>query len=121
MVCNLKCLFSIVGLGNIQIFNIHTQFLGIEPVKGMFCINKCRNATGFLCFSNGVDGQGGFPRGFRAIDFNDPAPGITANTQSHIKSDRPRWYYCHVFNGIVTQFHDGPFAITFFYFIQGKL
>ena len=40
VVGNFECLFSIVGLGNVEIIYIDAQFLCIVAVKSVFGINK---------------------------------------------------------------------------------
>ena len=39
---------------------VNIEELLIKTVESMLCIDKCCNTTGFLCFGNGVNGQGCF-------------------------------------------------------------
>ena len=62
IVGNLESLLAVVGLGDKQIVDIHTEFFGIETVEGMLGIDKGGNTSLFLTFGNGMDGQRGFTR-----------------------------------------------------------
>ncbi len=53
-------LLTVVGLRDQEVINVHPKFFGIKTVKSMFGINKGSNTAGFLCFGNGMDGQGCF-------------------------------------------------------------
>jgi hypothetical protein len=56
----------------------------------MLGIHKRCCTTSTLAGSNDLQGQRGFTRGFRAIDFNDTAARQATNPQRNIKPERTR-------------------------------
>ena len=51
---------------------------------------KAAIPPGLLCFGDGVDGQGCLTRGFGAVDLDDAAFGVTADSEGHIERDGAR-------------------------------
>jgi len=79
------------------------------------------HAAGFLRFSDSMQGQCCFPRGFRSVDLNDPAPWQPSNSQSVVKGDGAGGDRPDLNHGIVAQFHNGALAIFFFHLIDDQL
>ena len=48
VVYNLKCLLSVIWLGNQQVFNVNTQVFGIYRVKCVLGVNECGCSTQLL-------------------------------------------------------------------------
>ena len=88
MVGNLQCLLAVVGLADEEVVNIHTQFLCIEAVERMLCIDERSHTACLLTLGNGMDGQCGLTRRFWAEDFDDTSLGIAAHTQCGVQSNR---------------------------------
>ena len=121
MLRNFQGRLSVIGLGNEQIFDIHPEAFGVVLVKGMFGINECGNATGFLRFGYGMNGQGRFSGGFGAVYLNDTSAGQAAYAQGNVEGQRSAGNHRHISNGFVAQLHDRPFSILFLQLVNRQL
>ncbi len=76
----------------------------------MLSINECRNAAFVLGLGHGMQGQGGFSGGFRAVNFHYPAPGISAHAQGLVQGQGTGSDHRHLFHHPAAELHDGAFA-----------
>jgi hypothetical protein len=67
--------FPVIWLGDQQVLHVNAQGGSVIRVKGMFGIHKGGNAPPFLHFGDGMEGNGGFPRAFGAVDFHNSSLG----------------------------------------------
>ena len=49
---DLKCLLTVIRLGNIKIVDINTDVLRIDRIKRMLCINETGDSASLLYFCN---------------------------------------------------------------------
>jgi len=81
------CLWRMSGY--FQLFDpyliFNAAFCSINRVKGMLHIDESGCTAFFLTFCNNVLTNGGFSRGFRAIDLRDPRFGDTTYAQGNIE------------------------------------
>ena len=113
VVGNFQRLLTVVRLGNNQVLRIYTQFLCVETVKRVLCINEGCDTACFLRFRDGVEGEGSLTRRFWSIDFNHTTAGIATDTEGHIQAQRARRNHFHFFYCVVAHAHDSPFSIGF--------
>ncbi|OPZ95770.1 MAG: hypothetical protein BWY72_01970 [Bacteroidetes bacterium ADurb.Bin416] len=118
MLGNFQGLFAAVGLGNPQVFDVNTQLFSVEAVEGVFGVDESGDATGFLSLGDGVDGQGGFTGGFRAVDFDDTASGVATDAQGGVQTDGSAGDHSNVYHSFVAHLHDGAFAVVLFNFFH---
>lgn len=79
----------------------------------MFDVDECGEAAAFLGLGNDGQGEGRFPRGFRAEDFDDPAPREAADAQGAIDEEVAGWDDVHIGTFVVAEAHDGSLAEFF--------
>ena len=82
----------------------------------MLGIDEGGGASLALHIGDGVQGQGGFATGFRAIDFNNSTARVATNTQANIEGEGSRGDRRHVFDEGLAFFeaHDRALAELFF-------
>ncbi len=117
--CDFQRLFASIRLGNQQAIHIHAQSLGVYRVQGVFRVDKSGFAAGLLGGSRDMQGQGGFARGFRAVNLHNAPPGHAADTQGDIQRHRACGDGLHIHSRIFSQTHDGALPIGFFNLRQG--
>jgi hypothetical protein len=101
-------LFAGIGLRDQQFVKVNAQLAGIERIKRMFGIHEGADPALFLFLGNGMQGQSGFARAFRAVNFDDSALGQTANAQRDIQPQRPGRGCLDLGHGVVgAKAHDG--------------
>src|SRR6185369_2280867 len=85
---------------------------GIERVLG---IHERSSATGALRFSDDLQRQRGFARGFRAVDLDDAAARQSADAERDVQSERAGRYRLDVVVlGGFAEAHDRALAELFF-------
>jgi hypothetical protein len=82
-------------------------------------INERSGAAQLLAFGNGLQGQGGLARGFRAVDFHHAALGQAADTQRNIQHQRTRRNHLDRLDHTITHTHHRAFAELLFDLAQG--
>ena len=115
LVGNFESLFSVVGLGYVEVVHIGAQLLSIEAVEGMLGINEGSDATGFLTFSDGMDGQRGLAARFRTINLNDASLGVASHAQCSVQRNRSRGNHVYRYYRLVAHAHNAAFAKVFLY------
>ena len=83
---NFQRLLARVRLGNQQIRQVHTQFLSVTNVQSMLSIDKRTSTTQLLHFSNRLQRQCGFTRGFRTINLNYAATWQATDAERDIQA-----------------------------------
>ena len=81
-------LFAGVRLGDVEVVGIDAEFTRVNRVKGVFGVNKGCRAARFLRFGDDLQGQRGFTRRFRAVDFDNPATRQTADAEGNVEAER---------------------------------
>ena len=99
-----------IRLGNDQIVHVHTQLFRVIRVQRVLRVHKGTGGAFFLGLGNHAQGQGGFTRGFRAVDFHDPPLRQPANTQGYIQPQRTGGDGRHALALAIAHAHDGTFA-----------
>ena len=87
---NVKCLFAVVRLGNIELVHADAKLFGINGVKRMFSIDKNAHTSHFLRFGNDMQRNGGFAGGFRPVYFNYSSARNAADAESCVKLNAAR-------------------------------
>ena len=111
---NIKCLFTIVRLRNIEFSTINTKFLSIDWVKCVFCINKSSCSSQFLSFCQNMQRNCCFTRRFWSINLNDSSSWNSPNSECIIKCQTSSWNNLDWFNFLFSKFHDCALAKLFF-------
>ena len=62
---DLQRLFAPVGLGDVQLVDVHPEFLGVQRVEGVLGVDEGGVAARFLGLGDGVQGQRGLSRCLR--------------------------------------------------------
>ena len=115
-------LLPIVRLGDEEGLEVHAQGLRIGPVKGVFRVDDGGDAARFLGLGDRMDRQGGFSAGFRAVDLDDPALGVTPDAQRMVQGDGsarddlrriPFW--------LISQLHDGTLPVILLDLVDRRL
>ena len=106
-------MLAAVRLGNEQLGDVHTQFLGVETVERVLGINDSGDAALFLHLCHGVDSEGGLTGRLRTVDLDDTSFGVTTYAQGVVQTQTTGRDNGHILNVLVTQFHNGTFAIFF--------
>jgi hypothetical protein len=83
-------LFGVIGLGDEEIVDIDAEFAGIGGIEGVFHVDEGGHAAGLLGLGDGLEGEGGFTGGFRAVDFDDAAAREAAHAQGMVEGDGTR-------------------------------
>ena len=65
--------------------DVNSEILRISAVEGVLSIYDGRNSALFLGLGDGVDGERGLTAGLRSVDFNHPAPRVTAYSECVVK------------------------------------
>ncbi len=110
-VADFQCLLARVRLRDQQFVQVHAQLLRVTDVERVLGIDKGARAAQFLHFSNGLQGQRGFTRRFRTVDFHHAAARQAAYAQRDIEAERTGRHDLHFFDhraGIHA--HDRTFA-----------
>ena len=109
---DLQRLLAGIGLGNIELVDVHAQLLGVNGIKGMLGVDEGRHAAGLLGLGHAVQGDGGLTGGFRSVDLHDAAAGQTSNAQRHIQIQTAGGNDLQVLVGHgVGELHDGALAV----------
>ena len=82
-----KRLLARVRLGDQKVIGTNAELAGIADIERVFCVDIGCDSALLLDFSNRVEGESRFPRGFRAVNFDDPAAGVAADSKRQIKPE----------------------------------
>ena len=115
---NLKPLLAAVRLRNQQGIDIYPQRPGINRIKRVLGVYKCRFAAYFLRLRNTVESNRRFTRRFRPVNFNNTSFRQSANSQRNIKAKRSGRNMVNVHRYIFAETHNRPFAMRLFEIAQ---
>jgi len=101
------------GLGDEEFVHIHAEAAGVTGIESMFDVDEGGEPTGFLGLSDGGEGKGGFTGGFRAVDFDNPAPGEAADPEGLVDEEVAGGDDRDVDDFFVAHAKDGTFAKVF--------
>ena len=104
-------MFAIVRLRNEQVFGVDAEVFRVELVEGVFCIDDRADATLFLTFCNGVNGEGGLSRRFGTVDFHDASFGVAAYAEREVEVQAAAGYGIDLLHDFVTELHHGALAV----------
>jgi hypothetical protein len=111
---DLESLFTIVGLADEELVDVHTQLAGIARVERMLGVDEGRDTTILLALGDRVEGQSRLAARLRAIDLDDAAPRIAPNAQREVEGNRPARGYRHLQpGGGIPQAHDRALSVSF--------
>ena len=79
----------------------------------MLGIDDSRNTSLFLHLRHRVDSESGLTGRLRTVDLDDTSFRVTANAQRIVQTQTSGRNNGNVLNTLVSQFHDGTFAIFF--------
>ncbi len=111
---DVKGLFASVWLGNEEGFDVDTELAGVDRVEGMFRIDEGCDSAEFLGFGDGVQGKRRLAGRFGTVDFDDAAAGEASHAESHVELDAPGRDDGDLFDGLLSESHDGTFTIVLF-------
>ncbi len=104
-------LFAGVGLGDQQVVGFHPQLAGVLDIEGVLGVDEGGDSSLLLRLGGDMQGQGGFPGGFRAEDLDDPAARYAADSQGDVQAQRTGGDRLHAGQyGVFAQAHDAAFA-----------
>ena len=83
-------LFAVIRLGDEQFVGVHAQAPGIGHIQGVLGVHKGAGAPQLLTFSDDVQGERGFARGFGPENFRDAPARNAAHAQGQIQADGTR-------------------------------
>src|SRR5476649_1672794 len=110
-VADFQRLFAGVRLRDQQLVQVDAQFLCVADVQRVFGVDEGAGAAQLLHFSNSLQGQRGFARRFRAVDFHHAAARQAADAQRDIEAERTGRHDLHVLDRRVgVHAHYGAFA-----------
>ena len=84
---DLQSLLAGVRLRDQQLVDIDAEFAGVAGVEGVLGVDEGAGAAGFLGLGDHMQREGGFPRTFRSVNFNNPAAWQAADTKANIQTD----------------------------------
>src|SRR5512140_265958 len=80
----------------------------------MLGVDVSAHAAALLRFGNDLQCEGGFARGFGAVDLDHPAAGHAADAERDVESERASRNGLHVFdNSALAELHDRAFTELF--------
>ena len=107
---DLQGLLAVIGLGDQQIIDVHSQLLGVLRIHSVFRVDERGSAAPFLRLGHGVERDGGFAAAFRSEDLDYPAPGQTADAQRQVERQHAGRNDLDVQFGRFAHFHDRALA-----------
>ena len=120
-VCDFEGLFSVVRLRDEEVVDVDAQFLGVEAVEGVFCVDECGDASGFLCLGDGMDGESGLTGGFGAVDLDDAAFGVSSDAECHVEGYGSRRDDRDIVHFGAVHAHDRAFSEVLLYFLHHRV
>src|SRR5690606_2101182 len=112
---NFQSLLAGIRLGDQQIAQVHAQFLSVLHVQRVFGVNKGTCAFELLHLCNHLQGQRGFTRRFRAVNFNNATTWQTTDAQSNVQTQGTRGDHLDVMLDVVVAItHDRALAELLF-------
>ena len=103
---DVESLFSVVGLREPEVVDIHAKFLGVETVEGVLGIDYGADTALLLGFGDDVDGEGCLTGRLGTVDLGDTATGETAYAEGVVESERAGGDGLDVLDGVVAEAHD---------------
>ena len=86
---DLERLLAGVGLGDQKVVERDPELPGIARVKRVLGVDETTNAAVLLGLGDGVERERRLARGFRPVDFDDPATRQAADTEGNVEAERP--------------------------------
>ena len=109
-------------MGNQQVVGVDPELAGVADVEGVLGVDEGRHSPHLLGFGDDMQGQGGFARRLRTEDFDDPAPGHSADAQGDVKAERAGGNgHDARQGGAFAEPHDASLAELFFYLADGQV
>ena len=107
-----------IGLGDEQVLGPDPQLPGVGHVQGVLGVDEGRHPALALGLGDDVQGQGGLPGGFRAVDLDHPPAGHAADPQGQVQGEAAGGDHRHVDFFLGPQAHDGALAVILFNLAQ---
>ena len=119
---DLQGLLAAVGLGDIEVVDIHADILGIDGIQRVLRVDEARDTAPPLDLGDHVQGDGGLTGGFGTVDLDDPAAGDAAQSQGDIQAQGPGRDGLHIhLGGGVAELHDRALAELLLYLGQRRV
>ena len=113
---NIESLLSGIGLGHIEVINIHSDSLRISRIQGMLRIDKGRNPASLLYLCNGMKCQSGLTGRLRTVNLDNSSSRKAACTERNIHGKRSGRYHLDVLvDAGISQLHDGTLSAILLY------
>src|SRR5919106_1330599 len=77
----LQGLFAVIWLGEVEVFEVHPDSLGVGRVQGVLGVDKGGEASCLLRLGDDVQGQGRLAARLGTEDLDDAAPGEATNAE----------------------------------------
>jgi hypothetical protein len=111
---DLEGLFTVVGLADQELVDVHPELTGVARVEGVLGVDEGRDAAFFLTLSDRMEGQSRLTARLRTIDLDDTTPRIPSNTEGEVEGNRPARNHRHLdFGRVIPQTHDRAFSVSF--------
>lgn len=112
-------LLAMVGLGDDERIDVDADFFGIGRIERMFGVDEGAGSSGLLHFGDGMEGERGLTRRFRAVDFDDATLGI-ASAERLVEGDGAGRGSLDLDCLMVAEAHNGTGAELFFDHREGR-
>jgi hypothetical protein len=106
----LESLFSVIRLGEIEVFEVDTDGLGVGRVEGVLGVHEGGEAAGFLGFGDDMQGESGLAAGFGAEDLDDASPWDAADAGCQVEGQSAGGDRGDLPWGLVAHAHDGALS-----------
>ena len=109
---DLKTLFSVVRLGNVEIVNVDTDVLRVKRIKGMLCIDESGNSASLLYLCHHMKCNRRLTTRLWSVNLNHTSLRHTAQSECNVQTDRAgrSRLDIHICSGI-SKFHDRSLAV----------
>src|SRR5215210_1293742 len=81
----LQGLLAVIRLGEVEVFEIHPDGLGVGRVEGVLGVDEGGEASCSLRLGDDVQGEGRLAARFGTEDLDDPAPGDPADPEGYVE------------------------------------
>src|SRR3712207_2954002 len=86
-ICYLQGLFAVIRLGEVEVFEVDADGLGVGRVEGVLGVDKGGEAAGLLGFGDDVQGGGRLAAGLGAENLDDAPARYAADAEGQVEGE----------------------------------
>src|SRR3712207_4217730 len=112
-------LLAVVGLGEVEVLEVHADGLGVGRVEGVLGVYEGGEAAGLLGLGDDVQGEGRLAAGLGAVDLDDAPPGDAADAEGEVQGEGAGGDGGHLLRPPVAHAHDRALTVRLLYLRDG--